>query len=277
VRRYDGQYRWQLARAVPIVGSDIPLWFGTTTDIEDQKKAQVALIRSEKLASVGRMAATVAHEINNPLEAIMNVVYLASVEQSISEEGKRLLAYAQQELIRVAHITRQTLGFYRESGTPVNVKLPEVVDGVLDLLGPRLKTKGVRVIRDYRPAPPVYAIRGEMFQVLSNLIGNAMDAMPNGSGSIHVRVSPVTDYRTGPAVRITISDSGSGISRDSLPHIFEPFFTTKESFGTGLGLWVSKGILEKHRGSIAVRSTPGKGTTFSIVLPTEAAALERVA
>jgi PAS domain S-box-containing protein len=277
VRRHDGHYRWQLARGVPILGSDIPLWFGTTTDIEDQKKAQVALIRSEKLASVGRMAATVAHEINNPLEAIMNVVYLASVEQSLSDEGKRLLGYAQQELIRVAHITRQTLGFYRESGTPIHVKLPEVVDSVLDLLGPRLKIKGVRVIRDYRPAPPVYAIRGELLQVLSNLVGNAMDALTNGNGSIRLRISPVSTSRSGPAVRLTISDSGCGIPRSSLPHIFEPFFTTKESFGTGLGLWVSKGILEKHRGSIGVRSTPGKGTTFSMVLPTEAAVLERSA
>ncbi|HYG99758.1 MAG TPA: PAS domain S-box protein [Terriglobales bacterium] len=271
VRRYDGEYRWHLGRAVPIVDpkSNTELWFGTTTDIHERKKAQEALIRSEKLASVGRMAATIAHEINNPLASAINSIYLASTAPAQSESVHKHLNLAERELERVAHITRQTLGFYRETGQPTPVNVPEVVNGVLDLYGPKLKNKAISVQRRYRTPSSVRAIEGELRQIVSNLVSNSIDALGT-NGMLHIRTScPGLNNGQRPKVRVTIADNGAGINSQHLKRIFEPFFTTKEAIGTGLGLWVTKELVNKHEGRIRVRSRVGKGTVFSIWLPAD--------
>lgn len=235
----------------------------TIRDVTNMKHAEQTLIRTEKLATVGRMAATIAHEINNPLESVMNAVYLASSDPGISDESRAHLDLAEQELERAAHIARQTLGFYKETGAPRPVALTPLVRGVLDLHASKLKTKRVDVQERFTPDLAIMAVSGEIRQVISNLVSNAVDAIER-AGRLHVRTSP---YRAGEMVRITVADTGSGIEARHRRNIFEPFFTTKVAIGTGLGLWVSKQIVEKHGGSIRVRSRTGRGTVFSVYLP----------
>jgi PAS domain S-box-containing protein len=226
--------------------------------------AQGALIRSEKLASVGRMAATIAHEINNPLAAVMNTLYLARGSGGLSEQARQYLDICDAELRRVSHITRQALGFYRESTAPAMTSIGLILDSVLDLLGRKISDKRVTVERQYDKQLQIKAVAGELRQVFSNLVSNSLDAVADG-GTIKLRVSS----RNG-TIRVTVADNGDGISAAILPHIFEPFFTTKDAVGTGLGLWVSKQIVEKHGGSIRLHSSTSgqrRGTAFSIVLP----------
>ncbi len=267
VRRFDGEYRWHLVRAVPMHDPQAArtLWFGTTTDIQDQMRAQEALIRSEKLASVGRMAATVAHEINNPLELVMNLVYIATLDQTLQPRTLEALNTAEQELERVAHLTRQTLGFYRENTAPSDVEVTALVRDVVQMYNPKLIQREMDVIFEAEQKLQVHGIAGEIRQVVSNLVSNAIDASPPG-GKLLVRTSsvPLNGSR---AVRITLADTGEGIRPENLQRIFEPFFTTKESVGTGLGLWVSSEIVERHHGRLRVRSRRGEGTVFSIFLP----------
>ncbi len=238
-----------------------------TRDVTDSKIAQQALIRTEKLASMGRLAATVAHEINNPLEAVMNSVFIAANDPAVPEQSRHYLSVAQEELIRVAHITRQTLGFYRETGAPGKIEIPDIVDGLLDIFAPRLALRSVKVQREYRASAPVFANSGEIRQIISNLLSNAIDALNSTGGVVHVRTCNTSLPDGTPAVRFTLADTGTGIDPAVRGRIFEPFVTTKETVGTGLGLWVSKGLIEKHGGRIRVRSRVGRGTVFSIVLP----------
>ncbi len=240
-------------------------------DMTDRKRAEEALIRSEKLASVGRMAATIAHEINNPLEAVMNAIFLVRIDPSVSAQARAHLEIAEEELQRAAHITHQTLGFYRESGKPADLDVARAIDEVLELLKARVARGGLQLCRRYRMAPPVSVVPGEFRQVVSNLIANAVDASPQG-GTLHVRVTPISANHTGPMVRITIADQGCGIAPEHMKRIFEPFFTTKDNIGTGLGLWVTQGIVQKHRGVIRVRSRIDRGTTFAVYLPARTAA-----
>jgi len=270
LRRRDGEYRWHVARAVPVQDSSNSAiyWFGTITDVHDQKQAQHALIRSEKLASVGRMAATVAHEINNPLASAINALFLASVDTSLSASVRQRIEAAEAELERVAHMTKQTLGFYRETGKPTAVNLPEVIDGTLTLYGPKLKNKSVSVERRFRSTMFAHGIEGELRQIISNLVANSIDAV-NEKGVLYVRTSGPTTIGSRRMVRLTIADTAAGISPENLKRIFEPFFTTKESIGTGLGLWVTKQLVDKDHGCIRVRSRVGRGTVFSIWLPAD--------
>ena len=239
-------------------------------EILNREKAEDALIRSEKLASVGRMAAVLAHEINNPLEAVMNLLYIAKTSGGLPEAVQQHLELADGELKRIAHITRQTLGFYRESTAPVTFHVSSLFDSVIDLLQAKAGSKRAIVERQCDEDLQLTAFQGELRQVLSNLLANSLDAIPEG-GSVLIRAAATSNNRHGrPAVRISIADNGLGINSEALSQIFEPFFTTKGLVGNGLGLWVSKQIVEKHAGSIRVHSCttgPTQGTTFSILLP----------
>lgn len=268
VRRVDGSLGWILSRAVPILneGGEIVEWFGAVSDVTARKQAEEALIRSEKLASVGRMAATVAHEINNPLEAVMNLLFLAGNDPNCSPSVGEYLRTADSELKRVSHITRQVLGFYRDSGAAKKVAVAAVMDEAVELFARKIANKQVHFYKEYAEDVETFAVSGELRQIFSNLIANSLDAVPAG-GKIKVRVSKCVSNL---GVRISIADNGGGIPETAIPKIFEPFFTTKGTIGTGLGLWVTRQLVEKHGGRIRVRASTvpeRRGTTFSIVLP----------
>jgi PAS domain S-box-containing protein len=278
LRRADGEYRWHFARAVPTnhPDSNRTLWFGTTTDTQDQKHAQELLLRTEKLASVGRMAATVAHEINNPLAVVTNLIYIALMDSNLPDHVRKNLETAERELDRVAHLTRQTLGFYRENTAPMNVDIAALVTDVLDLYRPKLKDRKIRVEFEEGTADlQVYALAGEIRQVVSNIIANAIDACPLG-GRVRVRIRRVF-FNGRNSVRLSFADTGDGIPPENLARIFEPFYTTKQAVGTGLGLWVSSEIIQRHQGSIRVRSQIGRGSVFSIYLPLAAHPIQQEA
>lgn len=243
---------------------------GTSTiahDISPEKQSQEAIRRSEKLATAGRLAASIAHEINNPLEAVLNLLYLARHDGSHSA---KYLSMAEHEVGRVAQIAQQTLGFVREVNTPGPLDPAAIADEILQLYSRKLENRQIQVSRRYRNQLQIEGYSGELRQLLANLVVNAVDAMDD-EGLLQIRVSTGHDWSNGRSgVRITVADDGSGIPENHLPHIFEPFYTTKEGTGTGLGLWVSQGIVEKHAGSIKVRSWAsghGSGTVFRIFLP----------
>jgi PAS domain S-box-containing protein len=246
-------------------------------DVTSRKKAEEALRMSEKLASAGRMAATIAHEINNPLEAVMNLIYLAATDGSLSEETRQHLRQADEELARIAHIARQTLGFYRESTAPQPTRLAELFHSLALVYGARLREKKIRFEVEVEEGLETTGVRGELRQVMANILQNSIDAVPVG-GTIAVRAAQGLHWRTQrPGVRITIADTGSGIPRQQRARIFDPFFTTKAQVGTGLGLWVAKGIVERHGGTIRLRSntTTGKSwTAVSVFLPGSSNAIE---
>lgn len=236
-------------------------------DISSEKQSEEAVRRSEKLATAGRLAASIAHEINNPLEAVLNLLYLARHDSS--QSGK-YLTMAEREVVRVAQIAQQTLGFVRDASTPTLVDPAAIMDEILQLYSRKLDRRQIRVTRRYRNQLHIEGYSGELRQLLANLVVNAIDAMED-EGRLQVRVTTCREFAQGrDGVRITIADDGGGIERSDLRHIFEPFYTTKKETGTGLGLWVSRGIVEKHRGWIRVRSrTRGEntGTVFVIFLP----------
>jgi PAS domain S-box-containing protein len=245
-------------------------------NITETNKIERALRTTEKLAATGRMAATVAHEINNPLEAVTNLVYLAKRELSQNDRVAGYLDLASRELDRVAHITRQTLGFYRDTSSPALFNVPEMLDDLLLLYEKRFESRRIKIVKQYDNRVEITALAGEIRQAFSNIITNAMDAMPEG-GTLALRVAKSHDWSSSHVhgVRITILDTGSGIEPRHRKNIFQPFFTTKTDVGTGLGLWITRGILEKHRGSIRMKSRTGQsghGTSLSIFLPTEYAA-----
>jgi PAS domain S-box-containing protein len=239
------------------------------TDNTARKLAEEALIRSEKLASVGRLAATITHEINNPLSSALNALFLVKTDPALPQSVKSHLTIAEQELGRVAHITKQTLGFFREVGNPTAVDLAEVLDSVLDIYGPRLRDKEITVLRSYRSKTGIRAVDGEMRQVASNILANSFDALSQG-GKLHMRLfGPQAIRGARRMVRMTIADDGAGIAAENLKRIFEPFFTTKQSIGTGLGLWVTSELVKKHGGRMRLRSRLGRGTVVTIWLPME--------
>jgi PAS domain S-box-containing protein len=238
-------------------------------DITQEKKTEQALRTTERLASVGRMAATVAHEINNPLEAITNLVYLAK-GCAVREEVQKYLSTIEEELDRVSHLTRQTLGFYREAKAPSAVRVGPVLDSLVSFFGTRARSKGIEIRAEIRRDPEICAVGGEIRQVITNFLSNSIDAVGSG-GLIRIRVDAARLHgQHSPGIRITVADSGPGIPLSVRSKIFEPFFTTKTDVGTGLGLWVCTNIVKRHHGSIRVRSStiPGKSwTVFCVVLP----------
>jgi PAS domain S-box-containing protein len=236
-------------------------------DVTHERKSQEVLRKTEKLAAAARLSATVAHEINNPLEAVVNLIYLAKAEPETPPAVVETLTLAEQELDRVAHLTRQTLGFYRESHVPELIVVEELIESVLKLYSNRLSNKNITVHRDFAECPPINGMAGELKQVISNLISNATDAVSR-NGTIVVRARFIDDAE-GAMVQVVIEDDGPGIANENVDRIFEPFFTTKEDVGTGLGLWISKEIVNRHGGSILVRSRIGSqtGAAFTILLP----------
>lgn len=238
-------------------------------DITSTRRAEQALRNSEKLSVAGRMAASIAHEINNPLEAITNLLYLVEHER-LSEEARSYLTLAQHELARVSHIASQTLGFFRSTQGLAATQLNEIADSAISLHLGRLTTCNVVVQKEYLPQQAIFVHEGELRQVLVNLVGNALDAMPAG-GRLRIRIREASHPATGiRGVRIVVADTGTGMSSTTRRQLFEPFYTTKGAVGTGLGLWVSSQIVSRHKGRISVRSnqSPGhSGTVFSIFLP----------
>jgi PAS domain S-box-containing protein len=247
---------------------------GTVIDITEQKQAQEALLRAEKLAAVGRLAATIAHEINNPLEAVTNTLFLARTHSEATPALRELLQLAEQQLSRVASITRQTLGFFRGATGPASTNVATILDDALGLYEAKIRAGNIRLVKQVRFHGPIHGRPGELRQAFSNLVANAIDAVPDG-GDLVLRVSRGRDWRSGmPGVTVTVADSGPGIEPHHRKCIFEPFFTTKRDAGTGLGLWLTREIVLRHSGRIRVRTNtrPGcSGTTISIFLPTVSA------
>jgi len=237
-------------------------------DISDRKRLQRSLIDAERIAATGKMAATIAHEINNPLEALVNSVYLAKVNALHPDQVVAFLSMAESELERVSHIAKQTLGYYREYASTVPVQLGALVQEVLRIYGPKMKSAGIQVEEKLPSTQPIMLRKGEMIQVISNLVTNATHAMPSG-GKLTLSVEDaVRSGRSG--VVLCVADEGIGISSEHIEKIFEPFFTTRQSVGTGIGLWIAKQFVEGHEGTIEVESTvgtPSHGTIFCIFLP----------
>jgi PAS domain S-box-containing protein len=238
-------------------------------DITQRKRMEESLILAEKLSASGRMAASIAHEINNPLEAVLNLIYLARSNSS-NPEVQAYLNTAEGELVRLSHIAKQTLGFYREQNSAALVSLTELVGTVLRIYSSKLQEAGVAVETRFGSARPVVVRKGEMMQVISNLVTNAMYAMSPG-GTLRVTTEDGTcDGRE--ALVLSIDDNGRGIPAENLAKIFEPFFTTRGSIGTGIGLWVAKQFIAGHSGTIEVESSTdatSHGTKFLIRLPFE--------
>lgn len=223
------------------------------------------------------MAATVAHEINNPLEAVTNALYLLAESPSLDSSARQFLTIAQDELAKIRQVTTLTLGLHRGDERPQQVKVHELIENVLGLYGRKLRTLGIAVDTRYDTKVAVSAFPGELRQVISNIVVNAADALEKSGDKLCIHVFDSLDWTnlTRRGIHITVSDNGCGIPLENRAQMFEPFFTTKGSRGTGIGLWVSLGIVRKHGGTIRFRSAVKQGrsgTTFSIFLPITQAA-----
>jgi PAS domain S-box-containing protein len=276
---YEVQYRvymadktlhWLEARGRIIVIGDMPVrMLGVAMDVTSRKAAEQTLRQSEKIAATGRLAASIAHEINNPLASVMNALYILRTNSKMPESALVYVKTAEEELARVVHITKQTLGFYREISSPVMSSVPQLFEEVLAAYDARIEQGQIAVHRDFNEVGQLAAFPSELRQVFSNLVLNAIEAI-SGPGNIYIRVRYGHDGQEREGIRVIVADDGCGISQENMPQIFEPFFTTKDSKGTGLGLWVSQGIVQKHQGSLRVRSRTDEarhGTCCSLFLP----------
>jgi PAS domain S-box-containing protein len=237
-------------------------------DISDRRRMEQLVIQSEKLAATGRMAASIAHEINNPLESLMNLIFLARQDSPADGKAHAHLLTAEQELDRVGHIARQTLGFYRDTGIPSEVHLHELLENVLEVYRAKLITSGIAVATRFNDLQKITVSRGETLQVLSNLVTNAADAM-RGGGTLSISTRKVHGP-SGEGIQIVVRDTGTGIKQENLEKIFEPFFTTKGNLGTGIGLWIARQLVERRGGQISVSSSTesgSSGTSFTVFLP----------
>jgi PAS domain S-box-containing protein len=239
-------------------------------DITAQVQAEETLRETEKLAAMGRVAGIIAHEINNPLAAITNIFFLLRNHPSLDDDARHCAALAEQELQRVSHITRQTLSFYRESKTPIAVMLTELLDDVVGLQERQMHNSRIKLTKRYLTPGQVHGFPVELRQVFLNLIGNAIQAMPNG-GNLRLTVREGNDWKSRRrGVNVSIVDTGVGVKPQDTKRLFEPFFSTKSTKGTGLGLWISKGIVQKYEGRISFRSVRGNDRTvtcFQVFLP----------
>lgn len=264
VRWPNGELHWLESRGTPSAANR-NIWHGVTIDITDRKNAEAALVRSEKLAAIGRLSATIAHEVNNPLEAVTNLIYLAKSDSGLSSQTSDYLNRADQELARLGAIARRTLTFVRPRSSPGPVNAAEIIDSVVAMFEPRCATRGARICvvpgPDFRLLLPADDFR----QILTNIVSNACDALPESGG--HIRIETACDPA---ATTISILDNGHGIAPENQPRIFDPFFTTKPDVGTGIGLWVSKDLVEKNGGRISVETSglpSGFSTSFRVELP----------
>jgi PAS domain S-box-containing protein len=237
-------------------------------DVTERYQSEEALRKAEKLAAAGRLAASIAHEINNPLESVTNLLFLLQQEPALTDSGRQYLELAADELARVSQIATQTLRFHRQSTRPTLTSVEDIIDAVESLYQRRLLSSRVTLEKRYGGVDKINVLDGELRQLLANLIGNALDATPGG-GRIVMRTRAVSNADGTRGVRITIADTGHGIAPELKKRIFEPFVTTKGTTGTGLGLWVSREIVEKHQGYMRVRSRnigPGTGSVFSVYI-----------
>ena len=268
----QGERRHFLLSAGPVLLEGQPAGCVITLfDIDERKRVEESLRRSERLAATGRLAATIAHEINNPLEAVTNLLYLIETSSALQPEALGYANAAQQQLARVAHITRQTLAFYRESTSPQPVRLKEITESIISLYRSKAELRNIQIIEELRFAGEFPGFPNQVAQVISNLFLNALEACPP-QGRIWVRVHAAHEWSNSkkPGVRVVIADNGYGVSPRDQPHLFEAFFTTKGEKGTGLGLWVSQGIVARHNGFVRFRSSVNpqrSGTVFSIFFP----------
>jgi PAS domain S-box-containing protein len=235
-------------------------------DVSSRKRMEQSLLQAEKIAATGRMAATIAHEINNPLEAVMNLLYLLRTKIA-DDEGRGFLAMAEDELGRVSHIAKQTLGYYREHAAASLASVGDIAEHALTIYEPRCTAAGITVRRSIGPSTKIVLRRNEMMQVISNLIANSIYALPEG-GTLSVSVSDASSADDG--VVLTVEDDGVGIEPTDLPKVFDAFFTTRATVGTGIGLFVAKQFVEGHGGRISIESdceSEKHGTTVRIFLP----------
>ncbi|QHS52343.1 PAS domain-containing protein [Edaphobacter sp. 12200R-103] len=270
-----GEHRFWNVNYSPVFGGNgkVHAIAAVVQEITNQRRAEQALIQSEKLAAVGRLASSISHEINNPLEAITNLLYLMHVSEDLPPHVREYVSTAQSELSRVCQIATQTLRFHRQAVSATHVTAQELAEAVLNLYHGRLLNSRITVETDFRTSRPVLCFENDIRQVLNNLIANAIDAMRQG-GRLLVRAHDATEYSSNgierKGLRITIADTGHGMSAGVRARIFEPFYTTKELNGTGLGLWISSGIVDRHNGRILLRSSDHpshRGTIFCLFLP----------
>jgi PAS domain S-box-containing protein len=268
----DGSLHWILASGRALRDDEgMPVrMIGVTLDVTDRRHSEAALLQSEKLAAVGRLAASIAHEINNPLESVTNLLYLARRGKELPEVFGHL-DMAERELRRIGVITTQTLRFHKQSTKPRAIDSEELFASVLSVYQGRIANSPLELKKRERAKRPVFCFDGEIRQVLNNLVGNAIDALLPGGGSLYLRSREGTEWKTGRSgIVLTIADTGSGISPQTLHRIFDPFFTTKGASGTGLGLWVSKEIMDRHKGVVRVHSRQRamhSCTVFTLFLP----------
>jgi PAS domain S-box-containing protein len=270
-----GPWTW-LVSAYPVrTGPDQFRWAGIIVrDVSERVRSEEALRRTEKLAATGRLAASIAHEINNPLEALMNLLYLMREFSNLEGQSREFVSMAEQQARRIAEIAQKTLRFYRQSTMPARTRVAELIDSILDLYVVRMNTLDIHLDCEIDNSATLFCFEGEVRQVLSNLIDNAIDAT-SGGGRMVIRARRSGDWSQAdapPGIRFTVADTGCGMPPEVLGRIFEAFFTTKEDTGTGLGLWVSMEIIQKHRAHIHVRSrTAGKGggsgSVFQLFIP----------
>lgn len=273
---HPGEHRYWTVSYFPVYGPDgsVQAITAASLEITQQKKAEQALMQSEKLAAVGRLASSIAHEINNPLEAVTNLLYLARHSNDMAEIQQHL-QLAERELRRVSAISNQTLRFHKQSSSPQQVTAESLIDSVTSIYQGRIVNLHLQVESRLRAQTKIRCFEGEIRQVLSNLVSNAIDAMTPAGGRLLLRSRVGTDWTTGrQGMLLTVADSGTGMNAKTRSKIFEPFFTTKGIGGTGLGLWVSKEIVDRHQGRFRVRSSQKagcQGTVFTLFLPFEAA------
>lgn len=275
--RADGSYRWHFSHAVPMRDRDanITMWIGSSTDIQSLREQEERLLKTEKLAAAGQLAASMAHEINNPLSSVTNALYLLE-HATLDKSARTLVNIAATELARVSRIVRQSLSYYRVGAAPHDVDLSAIVNESLQIFSEKITRQGVKLKHKVAGGACLVGFPDELRQVIDNLLLNALESMP-GAGrlsiSVHESFDWAHDHRHRRGVRLTIADTGCGIPKSHRVRVFEPFFTTKLEKGTGLGLWILRGIISKHDGVMSLRSSDAKGksgTVISIFLPSNA-------
>ena len=274
----EGHMRSWLVNIYPVhTETRMVRWVGAIiVDTTERRRSEDALRKSEKLAAAGRLAASIAHEINNPLEAVTNLLYLIQKEP-LTAKASEYVGLAAHELARVSEIAQQTLRFYRQSTLPAKANICELLDSVLALYTGRVHALQVDVKREYDKNTEFFCFAGEMRQLFANLLGNALDSMTPGGGRLILRVRRTSSWKDASqrGIRISVADTGCGIPNATRRRIFEPFYTTKEATGTGLGLWVSAEVIAKHDGWVMVHSRAREeamdghpaGTVFTVFFP----------
>jgi len=272
--RFNTSWTW-LASVYPVRTTQQQVrWAGVIVlDASERKRGEEALRKSEKLAATGRLATSIAHEINNPLEAITNLLFLLHNFCKLDPNAMKYVVMAEHEVQRIAEITQQTLRFYRQSTLPMRANMAELLDSVLNLYRGRMNSQNIQLERQFDETMDLFCFSGEIRQVFANLVGNAIDAMGLG-GRLVVRARRSRNWNDAEqvGVRFVVADTGSGMELEVQKRIFEAFFTTKEETGTGLGLWVSEEIIRKHKGIVHLRSRSmggdkSCGTVFQLFIP----------